>query len=272
MIYISIPSHNEAATVGVLLWKIRQVMSEFGRDYQIVVLDDGSTDGTADAVGRYVRALPIAVLRHRERRGYAASMEELLRAAVSKSPYPRRDVAVVIQADFSEDPGLIPSLVKRVEGGADVVAAGARDGRGVPRTLLWARRFCGWARRRLGLPPQITDPLSGYRAYRIVTLKRAFEPPRDGRILRTDGWVSNVELLTRVAPSARRIDEEPATLRRDRLQRPGRFRGWPVWRDLLRLWWNPPRLAATVPSARSGWRRRRAARRTRRQPKGRRAG
>ncbi|NIQ55975.1 MAG: glycosyltransferase, partial [Gammaproteobacteria bacterium] len=48
MIYISIPAHNEERTAGVVLWKVRQVMSEFGRDYEVLFLDDASTDRTPD--------------------------------------------------------------------------------------------------------------------------------------------------------------------------------------------------------------------------------
>ena len=241
MIYIAIPAHNEAATAGALLWKIRQVMGELARDYEILFLDDGSTDGTGEALKRYARALPLTVLRHETRRGYAASVEVLLRRAVSTSSYPKRDVAVVVQADFSEDPAWIAPLVKRIEGGADVVVAAAHDGQGVPRGLDWARRFCQWARARLRLPAGVSDPLSGFRAYRIVTLKRALEGTDEGAAVRTEGRASNVEWLSRVASFARRVDEEPALLRRDRLQRPPRFRTASLWRDLLRLWLAPPR-------------------------------
>ena len=45
MIYICIPAYNEADTVGVLLWKIRRVMENFPRDYELLVLDDASTTG-----------------------------------------------------------------------------------------------------------------------------------------------------------------------------------------------------------------------------------
>ena len=40
MIYVCIPSHNEAPTVGLLLWKIRQVFSGFPREYHLLVVDD----------------------------------------------------------------------------------------------------------------------------------------------------------------------------------------------------------------------------------------
>ena len=64
MIYVCIPSHNEAATVGLLLWKIRQVFAGFPREYQMLVLDDGSTDATAEILEPYSLVLPLTVVRH----------------------------------------------------------------------------------------------------------------------------------------------------------------------------------------------------------------
>jgi glycosyltransferase involved in cell wall biosynthesis len=79
VIHICIPVHDEAATIGILLWKIRKVMAEFGRDYEIVVLDDASTDGTAEVLERYRRVLPLRVERSGTRLGYGAATERLLR-------------------------------------------------------------------------------------------------------------------------------------------------------------------------------------------------
>ena len=42
MLYICIPTYNEAPTIGVLLWRIRKVLKDFPREYEIVVFDDGS--------------------------------------------------------------------------------------------------------------------------------------------------------------------------------------------------------------------------------------
>ena len=85
MIYICIPAHNEEQTVGVVLWKIRQVLTEFPRDYQLLVADDASTDKTADVLAPYARVLPLTVLRNSERRG------PLRRNQRRRSPRPRRD-------------------------------------------------------------------------------------------------------------------------------------------------------------------------------------
>ena len=50
MIYIGIPVYNEAQTIGVLLWKIRQVFQRYGREYELLVYDDASTDATPDVL------------------------------------------------------------------------------------------------------------------------------------------------------------------------------------------------------------------------------
>lgn len=95
MIYVCIPAHNEASTVGVLMWKLRRVLGEFGRDYRIVVHDDGSTDGTGEVLARYRRTLPLTILRSGHRLGYAGSVDRLLRHVVAEAPYPKRDCAVI---------------------------------------------------------------------------------------------------------------------------------------------------------------------------------
>ena len=125
MIYIGLPVHNEQHTIGLLLWKIRALLTEQGRDFHLLVVDDASTDDTAAVLEPYGRVLPLTVLSHDTRKGYAASVERLIREAVKRSDYPKRDGVLLLQADFSEAPELIPDMVRRFEGGADVVGARA---------------------------------------------------------------------------------------------------------------------------------------------------
>src|SRR5512142_3387761 len=172
VIYICIPSHNEDRTVGVLRWKIRQVLTAFPRDYQLLVLDDGSDDRTPEVLAPYARILPLTVLHHPRRKGYAASLDELLREAVGRSEYPRRDVVVTIQADFTEEPDEIPSLLKRVESGADIVTTRLRIApEHAPRKVRWTRAIAARLLRRLNWPENVTDMLSGFRAYRVIGVR-----------------------------------------------------------------------------------------------------
>jgi len=81
----------------------------------------------------------------------------------------------------------------------------------------------------------VSDPLSGFRAYRLVVLKKALRDFRNRRVLTTDGWAANLELLGVVAPYARRIAETPVSLRYDIQVRPSRFRVIRTLRGLLRV-------------------------------------
>src|SRR3989442_1418601 len=117
MIYVCIPSYNESETVGLLLWKIRKVFEELHREYQILLADDASTDETAEVLEGYARVLPLTVIRAERRQGYARSVELLLRRALESSDRPKRDSAILLQADFSQGREL-PELVRRLDSGA----------------------------------------------------------------------------------------------------------------------------------------------------------
>lgn len=232
MIYICVPAHNEEHTIGVLLWKIRKVMAEFGRDYEILVLDDGSTDDTWEVLQPYRRVLPVVLFRGEERQGYRAAVERLLREAAGRAPYPKRDAAVVLQGDFTESPEGIVPLIKTFEGGVDVVA-GAAQPEGAPRPVRWMRKAAPFVLGRAWRGAPVSDPVSGLRAYRIVVLKKALRELEDQPFLTREGWGANVELLRRVAPHARRIEEEPLNMRYEIRKRESRVRMRSTFKDLL---------------------------------------
>lgn len=249
MIYICIPVYNEERTIGVVLWKIRQVMSEFGRDYQILIVDDGSTDGTDAVMVPYARIMPVHVRRHDRREGYAPSLEALVREAVSRSTYPKRDVVVTLQADFTDEPEDVVQLVKRVEGGADIVTACIRPvSAEMPRLMRWSRRVWNRLLRRVRGGGE-ADLLSGFRGYRVIALRKAIEAVGDAPLVTTDGWAANAELFRQVAPHARRTEAVDVQVRYGRLQRESRFRPLRTSRELFRLLRAPsPVIEAPAPA------------------------
>jgi glycosyltransferase involved in cell wall biosynthesis len=233
MIYFCLPSHNEAATVGLVLWKIRRVLEQSTREYQFLVGDDASTDDTVGALEPYLEALPLSVLRSETPLGYAATVERLLKEALTRSDRHKRDVAIVFPAEFTADPADLPEILKRLDSGADIVVA---EGDLSHEPDKWRRRLRHWAPWLLGRRarvPGVRDVVSGVAAFRLVALRHAFRE-RPDRWLTTEGWAANAELLSWAAAAARRVETVPFVERPDRRQRPTRVDPWPMAKALWR--------------------------------------
>jgi glycosyltransferase involved in cell wall biosynthesis len=207
MIYVCTAAHNNAATVGLVLWKVRQVFSAFPREYQFLVADDASTDSTGEVLESYQRALPLTLVRNQARRGYAATVEALLRDALARSDRPKRDVAITMHPDFEVSPEALPLLAKAMESGADLAVAEDADAVGSLAQRL-VRRSAPWLLRPGVRVPGVKDFLSGVCAVRLSTLRYCLNACRDA-LLKTDGPCARAELVARTAAVARQISVVP---------------------------------------------------------------
>jgi glycosyltransferase involved in cell wall biosynthesis len=225
VIYVTLPVHNEEHTIGVLMWKIRKEFAELGRDFRILVVDDASTDGTAEVLDPYRRVLPLTVYRNATRQGYAASLERLIREAVEVSRYPKRDAVLVMQADFTDGPEMIPEMLRCFQGGADLVAGKSVDVGEAPRAVRFARLGAGMIVKSQTAFSEVEDPFCGFRLYRLVALRRALkEVPPGGSLLNHEGWACSMELLAAVTPHLRSATQVDISTDYSRRYRGSRFR------------------------------------------------
>lgn len=235
MLYFCIPAYNESPTLGLLLWRLRKVFQEQPREYEVLVFDDGSTDATADVLKPYHEVMPLTVLGG-QRVGYAAALDALCREASRRTRYPRRDAVIVLQGDFTDQPEHLPELIRRFDGGADVVVAERpADAPSVPQPVRRLRRLAPWMVRPFVQVPGVRDVFGSLRLYRVSVIRDLIRERGDAPIVEGDGWSANLDLLLRATAHARRLETVELAPRYDVRPRQTRVRPWNDAMALLRF-------------------------------------
>lgn len=112
---IVVPVYNEEPNLAALHERLTGVLRSLGRNYEIVLVDDGSTDGSTEIMRAQAAQDPhVRVIYLRRNFGQTAAMDAGLHAATG-------DVIVTLDADLQNDPADIPLLVAKLEEGYDLV-------------------------------------------------------------------------------------------------------------------------------------------------------
>ncbi len=215
-VYVVLPAYNEEARIGKLLDSIDEAMSEARLLHEIIIVEDGSSDKTAEVVRECAKNMPIFMRQHETNLGLGATIRDGLYAAVERAG--SRDIIITMDADDTHLPGLILRMVRMISEGRDVVIAsryqpGART-IGVP--LL--RRFLSYGASvlfRICYPTLgVKDFTCGYRAYRAEVLKEAISRYGD-EFLDQDGFQCMVDILLKLSKMNVVFGEVPIILRYD---------------------------------------------------------
>jgi glycosyltransferase involved in cell wall biosynthesis len=201
----------------------------------VLVYDDGSTDATAETLEPYHKVMPLTVMGGAHV-GYAKALDALLREASRRTRYPRRDAIVVLQADFTDQPENLPELIKRFDGGADVVVAERpADAATVPPSVKTLRRFAPWVVKPFVSVAGVRDPFGSLRLYRISVIRDLVKERGSDALVVGDGWSANVDLLLRAGAHARRIETIQVLPRYDVRARDSRVNAWADAMSLFRF-------------------------------------
>ena len=216
MVIVTLPAYDEEQTLPPLLESIRESMEENGIDYRVIVVDDGSSDGTALAVEKLVDHMPLSLVRHPENRGLGEALRTgLLEALLGAED---RDIGVTMDSDNPHTPGLIARMVRAIREGNDVVIAsryrsGARI-RGVPLARRALSRTSSWVFRLCFPTRGVRDFTCGFRAYRAGVVKQAFAV-YGHEFVAESGFSCMVDILLKLRRMDAIMTEVPLILRYD---------------------------------------------------------
>jgi len=161
-ISIIIPTYNEKDNIAPLLSRIDKALS--GYNYEVLIVDDNSRDGTIELASDLASRYPVKVLVRRSERGLATAVVHGLKSAAG-------EIIGVMDADLQHPPEVIPDLIKAIRDGADMVVASRYiEGGGCPNWGLSRRIISKVALviSHLLLPStrQVKDPLAGFFMFR----------------------------------------------------------------------------------------------------------
>ena len=232
--WLILPTYNEIENVEMIVAAAReQLQRAVGEDFKILIVDDGSPDGTgAAADGLAAQDAHVEVLHRSEKDGIGPAYIAGFRHALGNGA----TLVLEMDADFSHDPGDLPRLIAAVsDGGADL-ALGSRyvEGGGVAdwgllRRII-SRGGSAYARFVLGL--QIRDLTGGFKCFRRDVLEAI-----DFETVRAHGYAFQVELTYRTLQQGFRVVEVPIVFR-DRLRGKSKM----SWQIAAEAFWVLPQL------------------------------
>lgn len=178
---IVVPTFNERGNLPELVERIDSILRSKEYDYEIVVVDDDSPDGTWEVATKYSENYPIKVIRRREERGLAT-------AALRGIKESKHDFVAVMDADLQHPPEKIPELISELENGADIaigsryVEGGSEGDFGILRKAI-SRGADFLARTIFRKVRKVNDIQSGFFAVRKEIIRPSDLDPKGYKIL-----------------------------------------------------------------------------------------
>jgi len=209
--WLVLPTYNEAENVEAIVRAALPHLASTGLEHRVLVVDDGSPDGTGDIADRLAAEIENVQVLHRARKegigpAYLAGFAHAMASGA--------DLLLEMDADFSHDPADLPRLIEAADRadlvlGSRYVPGGGVTDWGLGRRLV-SRGGSLYAQILLGLP--VHDLTGGFKCFRREVLERL-----DLESVGTDGYGFQIEMTYRALRAEFRVEELPIVFRERRV-------------------------------------------------------
>ncbi len=219
--YFVLPAYNEESSLGDLFEQIDKSVT----NYQIILINDGSSDRTGEIAEYYSTRIPITILTHTTNQGLGTSLRTginyLIRNGVDNS------VVVTMDSDLTHDPKMVPHFIKIIDAGFDVVVASRYVKGGTQRNLPLSRVILSWGVNMLIRihGSKVLDNTSGFRCIRLEAL-RAANAKYGNQFITSSGFVAAAEILIKLQSIGSKVREVPLRLDYGLKKSPSKLKMW----------------------------------------------
>ena len=203
--------------------------------YEIIVVDDGSTDATAEIAESASKEFPVRLVKHERNLGLSGALNTGLRTAADLGD--QDDIIVTMDADDTHPPKIIDRLVRAIDEGCDVaIASRYQPGSrvvGVPWNRILLTQVASYMFRILMPIPGVRDYTCGYRAYKHEILSSTIDHYGD-EFVSEQGFSCMVDVLLKMRRFKFVMGEVPFILRYDLKEGESKMPvGNTVWKTLM---------------------------------------
>lgn len=237
MIFVLLAAFNEERALRALLPELNAALKNQSESHRLVVVDDGSKDGTPKLLSDLSRTLPLQVLTHSDNKGYAAALKTGY-SHILDLPNVSNSVIVSLDADGTHRPEYILALIQKLHEGWDIVTASYRmpggQSDGLPLSRQWMSVVVNKLFKIFSPVTDIETYTNGFRAYRAEILQKVrnhFGNP----LIEEDGFAGGTELFLKAVFCRGRATEIPFHLYYDRRGKESKIRFIPTICGYLKL-------------------------------------
>jgi len=194
---VIIPAYNEEKTIGNIIEETTHIMDDLKMPYEIIVVDDGSTDRTRERASRY----KATVLSNGKNQGKGYAL-------IKGFQHAQGDIIVTVDADGAHNPKEIPDLIKPLFNGTDIVAGSRLLGQGKDHTSklhIVGNHLINMTIMIL-TRKTVTDSQTGLRAFKKEFLKKIS--------LKSNGYDIETEITVKGLKNGFKFQEIPITCRK----------------------------------------------------------